>query len=127
MAAVGGSIESIDISGRNFAVAADAEVNRKLGGKENEVLPNGNGTARLVQTNVNWSLDGATIVIDDSRADQEFIQDLTDAKSFYPIAITYASGVVYQGTGQIVGETQFSNTSVTASVNFMGEGKLTQQ
>jgi len=41
MASVGGSIESITLGGREFAVAADAESQRKLGGWENEVQANG--------------------------------------------------------------------------------------
>ena len=51
MAAVGGSIQEVALSGRVFGVAADAEAQRKLGGLENEVMPNGDGmTARLVKT-----------------------------------------------------------------------------
>jgi len=49
MAATGGSIESITMDGREFAVAADAESQRKLGGFENEVQANGNGTARIIK------------------------------------------------------------------------------
>ena len=71
MAAVGGSIESVNLSGREFAVAADAEAQRKLGGFENEVQANGDGTARLIKTRVPLSLDGLTIEIDDDRGDQE--------------------------------------------------------
>ena len=37
MAAVGGSIQEVILAGRTFAVAADAEAQRKLGGWENEV------------------------------------------------------------------------------------------
>ena len=32
MAAVGGSIESVELEGRGFPVASDAEAQRKLGG-----------------------------------------------------------------------------------------------
>ena len=106
MAAVGGSIESITLDGRNFAVAADAEAQRKLGGFENEVQSNGDGTARLIKTRVPLSLDGLTLEIDDDRADQEFLQELTNRNDFFPVVISYASGNDYQGTAQIVGETQ---------------------
>ena len=77
MPAVGGSIESVNLSGREFAVAADAEAQRKLGGFENEVQANGDGTARLIKTRVPLSLDGLTIEIDDDRGDQEFLQDFS--------------------------------------------------
>ena len=124
---VGGSIESITWRGRTFSVAADAEVQRKLGGWENEVQANGDGTARLIKTRVPLSLDGLTIDIDDAQGDAEFLQEGQDENSFEPLAITYASGETYQGTAQIVGETQVSSQNATASVSFMGPGKLTRQ
>lgn len=127
MAAVGGSIESITLDGRNFAVAADAEAQRKLGGFENEVQANGDGTARLIKTRVPLSLDGLTLEIDDDRADQEFLQELTNRNDFFPVVISYASGNDYQGTAQIVGETQTSSHNATAAVSLMGPGVLTKQ
>jgi len=127
MAAVGGSIEAITLSGRSFAVAADAEAQRKLGGFENEVQSNGDGSARIIKTRVPLSLDGLTLEIDDDRADQEFLQDLSDGTDYFPIDITYASGSVYQGSAQIVGETQVSSQNATAAVSLMGPGKLTKQ
>lgn len=127
MAAIGGSIEEITLSGRSFAVAADAEAQRKLGGFENEVLANGNGTARIIKTRVPLSIDGLTIEVDDSRADQEFLQDLVNRNDFFVVAITYASGITYQGTAQIVGENPASSQSATAAISLMGPGVLTKQ
>lgn len=123
----GGSIESVGLAGRNFSVAADADSNRKLGGFENEVQPNGDGTARLIKTRVAWQIDGLTLSIDDLRGDQEYLQDLKDRQDFYPIDITYASGAVYSGLGQVTGEEQTSSMSTTSSVTLAGPGKLTRQ
>lgn len=128
MAAIGGSIESLTLDGRNYPVAADAEAQRKLGGFENEVQANGDGaTARLIKTSVPLSLDGVTVEVDDSRGDHEFLQELSNRPDFFPVAITYASGITYQGTAQIVGETQASSQNATAPVSLMGPGILTQQ
>ena len=127
MSQVGGSIESITLDGRTFPVAADAESNRKIGGFENDAQANGDGTARQIKTRVPWSLDGLTLGIDDGNGDHEFLQALSDRKDFYPVAITYASGETYQGTGQIVGEMQVSSQNATASVSVMGPGTLTKQ
>lgn len=127
MAGVGGSIEAISLSGRIFAVAADAEAQRKLGGFENEVQANGNGTARIIKTRVPLSIDGLTVEVDDTRGDHEFLQDLSNAKDYFAISITYASGVVYQGTAIITGELQTSSQSATAAVSLMGPGELTKQ
>lgn len=124
---VGGSIESITLDGRTFSVAADAEAQRKLGGFENEVQANGDGTARMIKTRVPLVLDGLTLDVDDVNGDHEFLQALADGNSFFAIAITYASGEVYQGTAQITGEMQVSSQNATAAVNLMGPGLLTKQ
>lgn len=127
MTAVGGSIESISIRGRLFPVAADAEVNRKLGGFENEIQPNGNGTGRLVKTRVAWMLDGVQVEINDTRNDAEFLQEIADGLELVPCTITYASGLTYMGTGIVTGEIQSSSQSTTSTISIAGEGTLTQQ
>jgi len=127
MSAVGGSIESVSLDGRNYAVSSDSEAQRKLGGFENEVMTNGDGTGRLIKTRVPLSIDGLTIEIDDDRADQEFLQELSDRNYFFPVTITYASGGVYNGNAQLTGETQTSSQNATASVSLMGPGVLTKQ
>jgi len=124
---VGGSIESITLDGRTFAVAADAESQRKLGGFENEVQANGDGTARIIKTRVPLSLDGLVLDVDDAQGDHEFLQELANRTAFFPIAITYASGETYQGEAGIVGEMQVSSQNATAAVSLMGPGKLTKQ
>lgn len=127
MPAIGGSIESVTLDGRNFPVAADAEAQRKLGGFENEVQANGDGTARLIKTRVPLSLDGLVLEVDDDRGDQEFLQELSNRNDYFPVAISYPSGATYQGTAQIVGETQASSQNATAAVSLMGPGVLTKQ
>lgn len=127
MSAVGGSLESVMLDGRNFPVPADVEAQRKLGGWENEVQANGDSTARLIKTRVPFSLDGLTVEIDDSRGDHEFIQGLANRNDFWPVALTYASGITYQGTCQIVGEFQASSQSATAVISLQGPGILTKQ
>jgi len=127
MAAVGGSIESVSIDGRNFAVAADADSNRKIGGTENDVQANGNRTARIIKTAVTWKLDGLTLSVNDFLGDHEFLQSVSDKKDFSVIKLIYASGAVWQGSGTITGELQYSSQNTLASVEFMGTGILTQQ
>ena len=127
MAAVGGSIESVTLEGRTFSVPADAEVTRKIGGWENEVEANGDGTGRLIKTRVPFSLDGLTVSIDDTRDDAEYLQELQDRRDFFPVSITFASGKTYQGTGQITGEAGTGSQSTTADISIKGSGKLTPQ
>jgi hypothetical protein len=123
----GGSIESISIAGRSYAVAADADAQVKFGGFENEHQANGNGTARQIKTRVVWAVTGLTLDIDDDNGDHEFLQERADSKRDEVFTITYASGAVYQGTGGPTGEIQKSTQSTTAAVNFTGPGKLTKQ
>ncbi len=127
MPAIGGSIESLTLDGRNFPVAADAEVQRKMGGFENEIMANGDGTGRLIKTRVPLLLDGVNLNIDDGRADHEFINELSKRNDFFPISITYSSGVTYQGTAQLSGELQASSQNATMPVTLMGPGELTKQ
>lgn len=124
---VGGSIESVTLAGRVFPVAADADVNRKLGGFENEVLANGDGSARLQKTRVPASLANLVLSVDDDRGDHEYLQGLADGQDFFPATISLASGVIWQGTLQIQGEFLYATMTATATVNLSGTGKLSKQ
>lgn len=127
MTAVGGPIESVSIDGRYFTVAADADSNRELGGFTNENQSNGDGTARQIKSRKPWQIDGLTLSIDDLLEDQEYLQNKSDQAGYYPINITFASGVVYGGSGCIVDELKFSNSGSTVPVTLGGPLKLTQQ
>ena len=127
MPAIGGSIESVTLGGRLFSVAADAEAQRKLGGFENEVLANGDGSARLIKTRVPLSLAGLTIVIDDSRGDQEFLQGLANLTDYFVLLVVYASGFAYQASAQLIGENPASSQAATAAIDLMGPGEFTKQ
>ena len=106
---------------------ADIETQRKLGGFENEVQANGDGTARLIKTRMPLSIDGLTVETDDGRGDQEYLKTLADGSDFFVLVITYASGVSYQGSSQIVGEFQTSSQNATSAISLMGPGVLTKQ
>lgn len=127
MSAVGGSISEVSLAGQVFPVAADAESQRKLGGFENAVESNGNGSGRMIKTRVPFSITGLTLEIDDSRDDQKFLQDLSARTEFFPISVTYASGITFSGLGIVTGEVQVSSQSQTASVDLMGPDRLTKQ
>jgi hypothetical protein len=125
-AAVGGSIESVAVAGRIFPVAADADANRKLGGFEVEVQANGDGTARIVVTRVPWQMDGLALELNDARGDQEYLQDIADAKKFVPCEFTFASGITFRAAGIPAGEIQGSTMNATGTLQFNGPGRLEQ-
>jgi hypothetical protein len=130
--ATGGSIKEISIAGRVFTLAADAEVTRKLGGYESETQPNGDATTREVLTVVPWSLSGLTVVVDENKADQDFLQDCSDGVNadddgYYPITITDVKNVVRSGRGKPNGEVAHNSKNSTCALNLMGPGKLELQ
>jgi hypothetical protein len=127
MPAVGGSIQSITIRGRIFPVASDAEANKKLGGFENEVQANGDGTARKIMTRVPWAIDGLQVEINDDKGDHEFLQEIADLKDYVSIEMELASGTIYVGTGTITDEIQGSSQNATATIKVSGPGKLEAQ
>lgn len=127
MTAVGGPIESVEYRGRYFSVASDSDGNRDLGGMTNEYQPNGDGTARKIQTAKPWMIEGLALTCDDLLGDQEFLQEGADEKDDGTCTFTFANGSVWSGIGDIVGDIKFSNQNTTVPLNFSGPGKLTQQ
>lgn len=127
MTAVGGSMESCAIDGRTFAIAADADGTRKLGGFENEVQANGDGSARIVKTRVPWSMAGLEVEIQEDRDDQAFLQEKADSKDFFKFEVTFASGDTYAGRATIVDAIDFSSQKATAPLSLMGPDKLEKQ
>lgn len=124
---IAGSIEEVTLQGRGFAVAADADSNRFLGGFVNDLQANGDGTGRVIKTRTPWSIDGLSLDIDDDNGDDEYIQDLIDNSGVFDISITYASGIIYQGLGQVVDESGTSSQTGVKAITLKGTLKLTKQ
>lgn len=127
MSFVGGPIESISIAGRIFSPTGDADVNVKLGGKENEVQMNGNGTGRVIQTPVASMLGGLAVAIDPDNGDLEFLQEVADAGVEVPVTPTFADGSVYSGKMIITGELQMSTQNASAPFDLTGSRPLVKQ
>jgi hypothetical protein len=122
--AVGGPIEEVNIDGRRFVVAADADAERDLGGFTNEVSPNGDGSARLLKTRKAWKLSGLSLEINSNRGDLEYLQGKADSKEFFPISVKHCDGAVYGGSGQITGDIKASGMKAVCPVEFSGPKKL---
>jgi hypothetical protein len=123
-ASVGGPIESVSIRGRLFAVAADADAERDLGGFTNEVSPNGDGTARLLKKRVPWKVGGLDLDVNDDRGDQEFLQGIADGLDFVAISVTMANGNTYQGSGIVADDFTYSSEKSICGVTLSGPQKL---
>lgn len=127
MPQIGGSITSVSFNGRQFSVPADADYTQKIGGFENEVMANGDGSSRLIKTRVPLSITGISVGINDSLQDLEFLQDLANSTEFFDLVVELASGAFWTGRAQITGELTMSTQATTSGFDLMGEGKLVQQ
>lgn len=129
MAAVGGPIREVTIRGRIFPVAGDGDAGRILGGRQNEVEPNGDMSARIISQVSPWQYDGLALAIDDARGDLEFLQETADMGAdgqFVPCSVTEASNITYRGDGQIVGEIKRASGNATAPITLKGPGQLSK-
>jgi len=126
-ASVGGPVESVSLNGRLFAVAADADSERVLGGFTNEVQSNGDGGARIIKTRIPWKIGGLTVDINEDRSDQQFLKGIADGNDFVTCTVTFASGHTYQGRGIITEEVPFSSANTTAEITLSGPGEASKQ
>ena len=127
MGSIGGPIESVTINGRAFAIAHDAGATRDLGGFTKTVEMNGDGTARAVMERRPWLLEGLTIVTDDDRSDQEFLQDVADGPDFTDCSVTYVSGAIYSGSGTLTDAAAYDSQKGLTEIKLSGPQKLTKQ
>ena len=122
-----GSIESMSLNGRYFAVTADADSNFDPGGVSNTLSPNGDGTMRTSQQRKGWGVDGLVIVVNMENDDDVYLEDLVAMGKQFPITITYREGITKGGTGQIVGDVKISSMNNTAPIEVGGGGKFLKQ
>jgi hypothetical protein len=128
MPAVAGDLQEISINNVTYPVTSDTDASRALGGFENEVLPNGDGSARLKKMRRKWRIGGMSVACDDAiNNDQKNLQDVADSKEFIPVVMYMADGSIFSGTGQIEGELNFSNQNAACTFDLAGPQKLVRQ
>ncbi len=120
---IAGAMRSLTINGRGFKVAHDGSGNKAIGGRNNEVAMNGDESFRILQTIMPGSFSDIQVELDDSRGDQEYIQELSDAGLPVAIVATYAANISYTGDLVISGEISKDESTALASLSFQG-GKL---
>ena len=124
---IGGSVESCSLGGRYFAVTADADSNFNPGGFENTMSPNGDGTMRVSQQRVGWSVEGLVLVINEENHDDVFLKDLVARAKEFTITIAYRGGTTKGGMGQIMGTVSISSMNLTSPINLGGGGEFITQ
>lgn len=117
---IDGAMRNLSIQGRGFKVAHDGSGNKNLGGRNNEVAMNGDGSFRVIQTVMPGSFNDLQLVIDDSLGDLEYLQNLADQGLPVPVVTTYASNVSYTGDSVITGEMNKDELTGLASISMQG-------
>jgi len=113
-----GALKRIQINGRPFAVSGENAGNRVLGGRENEVSKNGDGTTRILQKEVTWKLSDVEISTD--MAGHQFVQDIANAGEEVPIMWTLANNAIVAGIGIPTGPIEFDQMTGLLKCTFEG-------
>ena len=123
--AVHGALRSLEINGRTFKTAQDSPGSTDLGGRNNEIQMNGDGSTRVLQSVVPGMMSDIGVEIDHASDDLEFIQAIADAGVPVPITQTYADGTTRTGDLSIVGEIKPDESTGLLTMSFAG-GKLSK-
>jgi len=117
---INGAMRGLTIGGRGFKVAHDGPGNKDLGGRNNELAMNGDGSFRTLQSVMPGSLNDLQIEIDNSRGDQEYLKGIADAGLPVNVVATYASNTSYAGDLVLVGEMKADEATGLVSLGFQG-------
>lgn len=117
-----GCVESIVINGRRFTCDAEDKCSVTLGGFDNEVKPNGDGTNRLIKSRHAGKIEGLNVIVDNSKDDQEFLQESQDSLEFFDVSATEIDGTVLGGKMQLT--ESLPNDLKEGSVGITLEGSL---
>jgi hypothetical protein len=117
---VAGPFESHTLAGRRFAPDAEDAVQMELGGKSNDVVPNGDGTFRTKQSRVVASIEGVNLTFDPDNGDDEYLQDLRNKGVPFDYSGTANDGTIYIGSMQITNDLKFDFKEGKVSVTLKG-------
>ena len=118
MTAIGGSSPEVSINGRIFTITDEADLEISLQQYENEAKTNGDGSIRMIRKRVNQKVEGVSLVIDDDQNDHEALVKYSESNEMLDCTFALASGRVYMGKGQIVGEVKRKTQDPTCDVSF---------
>jgi hypothetical protein len=116
----GGPIESITIKGRRFACDGEDSGKIQLGGFNNELKPNGDGTARQIKSRKLATITDLNPQCDPSRGDLEYLQGIQSSFEMADTAVTLVDGTVYSGAMQITDEVEYDAKEGTCGLSMAG-------
>jgi hypothetical protein len=115
-----GPFVSHALGGRRFGCDAEDAVQMQLGGKSNDVVPNGDGTSRVKQSRVVASIEGSNFTFDPENGDPEYLQELRDSGKMFDYSGTTNDGTIYAGSMQITDDLKFDFKEGTVPVTMKG-------
>lgn len=123
MTAIGGSLESISLNGREFKCTADTDPGIQLGGEEITMESNGLGGVRELKRKIPWAINGAKVELDMDNEDLEYLTDFQINKGG-DVVITFAGGISYTAIGNISGTLESNPADASTTLSLMGGGLL---
>jgi hypothetical protein len=114
-----GTLKSISLNARSFSVPDDCDVNIDLGGYENEIKRNGDGSDRQVKTMKPGGISGVQVIGGDDVL--EYIHGIKQQNEFADVALELVGGRQYSGRVQISGQLQESSMNGVISFDLAGQ------
>jgi len=116
-----GPLESININTRRFPVDGEINAVLNLDGYTNEVKPNGQpGESRIIKSRRSGKIGAIPLVIDSSRGDVEFLQEIMNSNDFVDFYATGVDGITWEGNVQIVESPELATKDGTMEIVVMG-------
>jgi hypothetical protein len=127
MAATGGCIFEWSYRGRTFKGTADSQPKiESMGGTSNEILINGDQSARRKQTVEPWHISGVKVEIDHNNGDLEFLQAGVESDEWADVSLELTTGKIWiaEKGGEIEGKLPNDLSEATAEFELKGPGKI---
>ena len=117
-----GTLKSLSMNARSFAVPDDCDVNIDYGGYENEVKRNGDGSDRQVKSMKPGGVSGCQVVGGDDVLD--YLSGIKQQNEFADMALELVDGRQFSGRVQITGQLQESSMNGVISFDLAGRVEL---
>lgn len=120
MPIISGPLSHCEIAGRRFEVDAGEDVELMLPGWTNESRPTGTGGMVIKKVRKLGSVS-LPVVLDRTKQDLEFLQDVADRLDSFPVVAAYPDGTTYQGVGQLEGDLKYASQDGRADLELLLE------